>query len=480
MSGRGAAPGRRRRRHDRRSGGGHRPARRSRRRGPPPLPDARAAAGLGRAGRRRVGASTRVAALAALTRSPAAPRRIAGDRADRPVPDGRPHRSGRPAGGPGMLYRDNRAVVEARRDARRAGRRGDARPHGPRGARRSTSGRRCSGCGGTGRGVYAATRRVPAAARCRAAAADRGGSRQTRRTPTRRCSSTCGRGGGRTTCSPGSTSTRPSSPKRSRRGRRRGAAGGRRGRDRPPAGIPVVIGAADSQCVAFGAGVVDPGPVSEMAGASSCLNSAVDRAARRHPHHPLQPRRAGSVHDRARHQHERCRDRLGRAPAAATAATPPSRLTPIGCAGGCAARAPTRASWRRSSCRTSATASATTPTCAGRSSACRCATTGRHWPTPYWRGSPSPCTARSPTWRRPDRPSTSCGWRGRRPAARRSRRSRRTCSGGPCLRSRRTRPRSGRRSWPAAPPGMGDEAGRHRRGASPSARRYEPPPVRTG
>jgi xylulokinase len=44
-----------------------------------------------------------------------------------------------------------------------------------------------------------------------------------------------------------------------------------------PAGIPVVIGAADSQCVAFGAGVVDPGPVSEMAGASSCLNSAVLR-----------------------------------------------------------------------------------------------------------------------------------------------------------------------------------------------------------
>jgi xylulokinase len=42
-----------------------------------------------------------------------------------------------------------------------------------------------------------------------------------------------------------------------------------------PAGIPVVIGAGDSQCVAFGAGVVDPGPASEMAGASSCLNSAV-------------------------------------------------------------------------------------------------------------------------------------------------------------------------------------------------------------
>jgi sugar (pentulose or hexulose) kinase len=42
-----------------------------------------------------------------------------------------------------------------------------------------------------------------------------------------------------------------------------------------PRGLPIVIGAGDSQCVAFGAGVVDPGPVSEMAGSSSCLNSAV-------------------------------------------------------------------------------------------------------------------------------------------------------------------------------------------------------------
>jgi len=41
------------------------------------------------------------------------------------------------------------------------------------------------------------------------------------------------------------------------------------------AGIPVVVGAGDSQCVAFGAGVSDPGPISEMSGASSCLNSAV-------------------------------------------------------------------------------------------------------------------------------------------------------------------------------------------------------------
>ncbi len=42
-----------------------------------------------------------------------------------------------------------------------------------------------------------------------------------------------------------------------------------------PAGVPIIIGSADSQCAAFGAGVVDPGPVSDMAGSSSCLNSVV-------------------------------------------------------------------------------------------------------------------------------------------------------------------------------------------------------------
>jgi xylulokinase len=42
-----------------------------------------------------------------------------------------------------------------------------------------------------------------------------------------------------------------------------------------PAGCPVVIGAADSQCAAYGSDVIAPGPISEMAGASSCLNSVV-------------------------------------------------------------------------------------------------------------------------------------------------------------------------------------------------------------
>ncbi|HSS36904.1 MAG TPA: FGGY family carbohydrate kinase [Patescibacteria group bacterium] len=42
-----------------------------------------------------------------------------------------------------------------------------------------------------------------------------------------------------------------------------------------PAGTPVVLGGADSQACALGVGVVDPGPVSEMAGSSTCLNAAV-------------------------------------------------------------------------------------------------------------------------------------------------------------------------------------------------------------
>jgi sugar (pentulose or hexulose) kinase len=40
-------------------------------------------------------------------------------------------------------------------------------------------------------------------------------------------------------------------------------------------GIPVVLGAADSQCNCLGTGAVDPDVISEMSGTSSCLNSAV-------------------------------------------------------------------------------------------------------------------------------------------------------------------------------------------------------------
>jgi|PersoiStandDraft_1058852.scaffolds.fasta_scaffold02293_3 xylulokinase len=42
-----------------------------------------------------------------------------------------------------------------------------------------------------------------------------------------------------------------------------------------PGTIPVILGGADSQACALGAGVVSPGPVSEMAGSSTCLNSVV-------------------------------------------------------------------------------------------------------------------------------------------------------------------------------------------------------------
>jgi xylulokinase len=42
-----------------------------------------------------------------------------------------------------------------------------------------------------------------------------------------------------------------------------------------PPSTPVILGGADSQACAFGAGVVRPGPVSEMAGSSTCLNAVV-------------------------------------------------------------------------------------------------------------------------------------------------------------------------------------------------------------
>jgi xylulokinase len=42
-----------------------------------------------------------------------------------------------------------------------------------------------------------------------------------------------------------------------------------------PRTTPVVLGGADSQACALGVGVVAPGPVSEMAGSSTCLNAAV-------------------------------------------------------------------------------------------------------------------------------------------------------------------------------------------------------------
>ena len=42
-----------------------------------------------------------------------------------------------------------------------------------------------------------------------------------------------------------------------------------------PADLPIVVGAADSQCSCLGTGTLQPGQISEMSGSSSCLNSAV-------------------------------------------------------------------------------------------------------------------------------------------------------------------------------------------------------------
>jgi sugar (pentulose or hexulose) kinase len=45
-------------------------------------------------------------------------------------------------------------------------------------------------------------------------------------------------------------------------------------------GCPVILGAADSQCAQYGSAVAGPGPISEMAGASSCLNALVEKPLR--------------------------------------------------------------------------------------------------------------------------------------------------------------------------------------------------------
>ena len=91
---------------------------------------------------------------------------------------------------------------------------------------------------------------------------------------------------------------RPVPADRSARARSSGGSGpSRAARVGLTPGLPVVIGGADSQACALGAGVVAPGPVSEMAGSSTCLNAAVaaplDVLAVTHYPHVV----AGRVHD---------------------------------------------------------------------------------------------------------------------------------------------------------------------------------------
>ena len=158
------------------------------------------------------------------------------------------------------------------------------------------------------------------------------------------------------------------------------------------AGVPVVLGGADSQACALGAGVVAPGPVSEMAGSSTCLNAAVPEpldvlAVTHYPHVIPGPYTtetginttgaavawlAGLLYG----------GRSGRPTA--------RRLRPARRRGG---RRRRRAPMASSRCRSSATASGPTRICAARSSACRCATAGRSSPGPSSRASRS----RSPT-----------------------------------------------------------------------------------
>ena len=80
-------------------------------------------------------------------------------------------------------------------------------------------------------------------------------------------------------------------------------------------GIPVILGGADSQACALGAGVIAAGPVSEMAGSSTCLNAAVTKPLTRAGGDPLPARHPGAVHHGDGHQHDGGGHRLDRRPA---------------------------------------------------------------------------------------------------------------------------------------------------------------------
>jgi D-erythrulose 1-phosphate 3-epimerase len=178
-----------------------------------------------------------------------------------------------------------------------------------------------------------------------------------------------------------------------------------------PAGVPVVAGAGDSQCAAFGAGVVDPGPVSEMAGSSSCLNSAVTD--------PVEDPRV------TRYSHvvpDRYTTELGVNTTGAAVEWAVRRLGFAGFAelaeeaqrfrrrhGAAATLTPSR--WPRCSCPTWATGSATTRRSGPPFWACPTVTTARRSPGRCWKVWPRHCAPPSPRSERRGR-SEGCGWRG--------------------------------------------------------------------
>ena len=147
---------------------------------------------------------------------------------------------------------------------------------------------------------------LPPAARRRAARADRARCEPTRRTPTRPCSSTCESGGGRRTCWRRSRCRPDVFPEVVAPWQVAGAVSAEvAAATGAPPGCPVVIGAADSQCAAYGSGVNRSGP--DQRDGRRLVMSELDRprAARRPGRHPLQPRPAGPLLHRAWRQHDR-------------------------------------------------------------------------------------------------------------------------------------------------------------------------------
>ena len=161
-------------------------------------------------------------------------------------------------------------------------------------------------------------------------------------------------------------------------------------------GLPVVIGAADSQCAAFGAGVVDTGPGQRDGRGVVLPQLGRRRAAARSPGHPLQPRRPGALLHRARAEHHRRGHLLVGATARLHRVRRAGRGGPAAPRSGSPAggrRPPSRT--RRCSCPSSATASATIPGPGPPSSGCPTGTRGRRWRSPSWRASRSASARRS-------------------------------------------------------------------------------------
>ncbi len=239
---------------------------------------------------------------------------------------------------------------------------------------------------------------------------------------------------------------------------------------------PVIAGAGDSIACAIGAGVTAPGPVSEMAGSSSCFNSVVPEplADLDITHYPSAVDDHGYVTEVGLNTTGEALDWL--AQLFYDRAAPPRRLRPHRARRRSRRpRAPTACCSRRSS----ATASATTPPCAAPQLACRSATTAARGPEPPWKAWPSACGPAWRPWNAPPPKPPSCGSRAAARGSRCGIRSRPTSPEPPWSASRAIPPPPGPRCWPAwAPASTETSTRRSQRRTAPARSPSRTPAIR--